>query len=132
MSLTDPIANMLTNIRNALQAKHESVDIPASKVNERVLQIFKDTGYIEDYRLMKNNVQGTLKVYLKYTEDKRPAIIGIKRISKPGLRVYKRYDQVPRVLNGLGTAVISTSKGVIDDKEARRQKVGGEIVCYIW
>ena len=131
MSLSDPIANMLTSIRNALQAKKLTVDIPASKLSGKILEIFKGQGYIEDYRLMKNDVQGTFKVYLKY-EGKQPAIIGIKRISKGGLRVYTPRNKIPRVLNGLGTAVISTSKGVLDDNEARRQGVGGEILCYIW
>lgn len=131
MSLSDPISNLLTIIRNGMQAKRDFVDIPASNLNGKILEIFKKDGYIEDYRLMKDNVQGTLKVYLRY-DGKKPAIIGIKRISKPGLRVYKGGDAIPRVLNGLGTAVISTSKGVISDREARKQKIGGEILCYIW
>lgn len=131
MSLTDPTANMLTNIRNASQVHKETVDIPASKLIGKILEIFKNDGYIEDFRLMKNNVQGSYKVYLKY-ENKGSAIIGLKRISKPGLRVYASGNRVPRVLNGLGTAVISTSKGVLGDREARKLKVGGEVVCYIW
>ena len=131
MSLNDPIANMLTSIRNANQAKKPTLDIPASKLSGKILEIFKNQGYIEDYRLMKNDVQGTFKVYLKY-EGKKSAIIGIKRISKSGLRVYTPRNKIPRVLNGFGTAVISTSKGVLDDNEARRQGVGGEILCYIW
>jgi len=131
MSLTDPIANMLTIIRNALQARKETVDIPASKVIGKLLEIFKQDGYIEDFRLLKNNVQGTYKIYLKY-EKKKPAIIGLKRISRPGLRVYAQREKLPRVLNGLGTAVISTSKGILTDREARRTKVGGEVMCYIW
>lgn len=131
MSLSDPIANSLTNIRNATQARKETVDIPASKLVERIVQIFKDDGYIEDYRLLKNNTQGTLKVYLKY-ENKKPSISGLKRISRPGLRIYSEYNKLPRVLNGLGTAIISTSKGVMCDREARKLKVGGEVVCYIW
>ncbi len=131
MSLTDPIANMLTQIRNAIQVRKETVDIPASKLTGKILGIFKDTEYIEDFRLLKNNVQGTYKVYLKY-EDKIPAIIGLKRISKPGLKVYAPSNRIPRVLNGLGTAVISSSKGVVGDREARKLKVGGEVICYIW
>ncbi|HPB67472.1 MAG TPA: 30S ribosomal protein S8 [Candidatus Omnitrophota bacterium] len=131
MSLNDPIANMLTSIRNAIQAHKLTVDIPASKLKGTILEIFKTQGYIEDCRLMKNDVQGTFKVYLKY-EGKKSAIIGIKRISKSGLRVYAPRNKVPRVLNGLGTAIISTSKGVLDDHEARRQGVGGEVLCYIW
>ena len=131
MSLSDPIANMLTIIRNALQARKETVDIPASKMIGKILEIFKNDGYIEDFRLLKNNVQGTYKIYLKYAK-KKPAIIGLKRISRPGMRVYKPCDRIPRVLNGLGTAVISTSKGLLTDRQARRQKIGGEVVCYIW
>ena len=132
MSLTDPIANMLTSIRNALQAKKETVDVPASKISEQILSIFKETGYIEDFRLLKDSVQGTLKIYLKYEQNKKPSIIGIERISKPGLRVYATHDRLPRVLNGLGTAVLSTSKGIMDQKKARELKIGGEVLCHIW
>lgn len=131
MSLTDPIANLLTNIRNANRIKQETVEVPASKLGEKILEIFKNDGYIEDFRLLKNNTQGVFKIYLKY-ETKGPSIIGLKRISKPGLRIYVRQDRVPRVLNGLGTAVISTSRGVITDREARKLRVGGEVVCHIW
>lgn len=131
MSFSDPIASLLTNIRNALQGKKETVDIPASKLIGKILEIFKQSGYIEDFRLLKNNVQGTFKVYLKY-ENKRPAIIGLKRVSRPGLRIYAKGDKVPRVLNGLGTAVLSTSKGVISSREAHKLGLGGEVLCYIW
>ena len=131
MSLNDPISNMLTNIRNAIQVKKETVDVRASNLTGQILEIFKQDGYITDYRLMKDDVQGTFKIYLKY-EEKKPAIIGIKRVSKPGLRVYAPRVKIPRVLNGLGTAVLSTSKGVVNDKNARRLGVGGEILCYIW
>ena len=131
MAVTDPIANMLTIIRNALKVRRETVDIPASKLNEKILNIFKKDGYIEDVRLLKDQKQGVLKVYLKY-DNKQPVISGIQRISKSGLRVYAQNDQIPRVLNGMGTAVISTSKGVLDDKEARKLKIGGEVLCYIW
>ncbi len=131
MALNDPISNLLTIIRNGKQVNKESVDIPASKLGEKILLIFKDDGYIEDFRLMKNDVQGTFKVYLKY-EAKKSVIVGLRRISKPGLRVYKQFKEIPRVLNGLGTAVISTSKGVMSDREARKQKIGGEVLCYIW
>lgn len=131
MSLNDPISDLLTIIRNGVQAGKETVDIPASKLNGRILEIFKNDGYIEDVRLMKNNTQGTFKVYLKY-ENKKPAIMGLRRISKSGLRVYRKNDELPRVLNGLGTAVLSTSKGVISDREARKLNVGGEILCYVW
>lgn len=131
MSLNDPISDLLTTIRNGVQAEKETVDIPASKLNGRILEIFKNDGYIEDVRLMKNNAQGTFKVYLKY-ENRKPAIMGLRRISKSGLRVYRKNDELPRVLNGLGTAVLSTSKGVVTDREARKLNVGGEILCYIW
>ena len=131
MSLTDPIANLLTNIRNAARVKQETVEVPASKLGGKILEIFKNDGYIADYRLLKNNVQGVFKIYLKY-EGKDSSIIGLKRVSKPGLRIYVRCDRVPRVINGLGTAVISTSRGVITDREARKLKVGGEVVCHIW
>jgi len=131
MSLNDPISDLLTTIRNGVQADKETVDIPASKLSGRILEIFKNDGYIEDVRLMKNNTQGTFKVYLKY-ENKKPAIMGLRRISKSGLRVYRKNDELPHVLNGLGTAVLSTSKGVITDREARKLRVGGEILCYVW
>lgn len=131
MSLNDPVSNLLTIIRNANMVQKETVDIPTSKLSLNILEIFKKDGYIENFRLLKDNVQGTLKVYLKY-EDKKPTIRGLKRISKSGLRVYVKHDQLPRVLNGLGTAVVSTSKGLMTDREARKQKVGGEVICYIW
>ena len=131
MSLTDPVGNVLTNIRNAIQAKKETVDVPASNLSGRILEIFKTDGYIEDFRLLKNNAQGTYKIYLKY-DNKKPVIIGLKRVSKPGLRVYANRLRIPRVLNGLGTAVISTSKGVVTDRDARKLKVGGEVICHIW
>ena len=132
MSVSDPIADTLTIIRNAtMYARRETVEFPASKLLERVLAIFKTDGYVEDFRLLKDDKQGVLKVYLKY-ENNKPAIMGLKRISRPGLRVYADNNRIPRVLNGLGTAVLSTSKGVISDREARRLKVGGEVICYIW
>ena len=131
MALNDPISNLLTVIRNGVHAQKETVDIPASRLNGKILDIFKNDGYIEDVRLMKNNVQGTFKVYLRY-ENKKPAIMGLRRVSKSGLRIYKKSDELPRVLNGLGTAVLSTSKGVVTDREARKLKIGGEVLCYIW
>ena len=131
MSLNDPISNLLTNIRNAVSAGKETVDVPASRLSGRVLDIFKNDGYIEDSRAMKANAQGSFKIYLKY-DNKKPLITGIKRISKPGLRIYVQRDEIPRVLSGMGTAVISTSKGVINDREARKLKIGGEILCHIW
>ncbi len=131
MAVSDPIANMLTIIRNALRVRKDTVDIPASKLVEKILAIFKQDGYIEDYRLLKDNKQGVLKVYLKY-ENKKPVISGLKRVSRSGLRIYAGVTEIPKVLNGLGTAVISTSKGVVDDREARKLKIGGEVLCYIW
>ena len=131
MSLSDPISNMLTMIRNAAHARKETVDIPASRLNERILEIFKTDGYIEDSRFLKDNKQGVLKVYLKYAQ-KKSVILGLRRISRPGLRMYVRNDEVPRVLNGLGTAVLSTSRGVMTDRDARKSKVGGEVLCYVW
>jgi small subunit ribosomal protein S8 len=131
MSLNDPISNLLTNLRNASRVRLETVDVPASKLSEKILEIFKNDGYIQEFRLMKTNAQGTFKVYLKY-DGRKSSIMGLRRISRPGLRVYAENDRLPRVLNGLGTAVISTSKGVIGDREARKLKVGGEILCYIW
>ena len=131
MSVSDPIADTLTILRNALHARKETVEFPASKLLERLMVIFKKDGYVEDFRLLKDNKQGVLKVYLKY-ENTKPGITGIKRISRPGLRVYADNGRIPRVLSGLGTAVLSTSKGVITDREARKMKIGGEVICYIW
>ena len=132
MSISDPVSNMLTIVRNAVHAKKETADVPASKLLEKALGIMKNDGYIADVRLLKDSKQGTLKVYLKYSTDKKSAIMGIKRISKPGLRVYAPGDKLPKVLNGLGTAVISTSKGVITNREARKLNVGGEVLFYVW
>ncbi|HOW35963.1 MAG TPA: 30S ribosomal protein S8 [Candidatus Omnitrophota bacterium] len=132
MSLSDPISNLLTNIRNASRIQHETVDIPASKLSEKILEIFKQDGYIENFRLLKDNKQGILKVYLKYDKNRGKAITDLKRVSKSSRRVYVHCDEIPRVLNGLGTAVISTSKGIMTDREARKNKIGGEVLCYIW
>lgn len=132
MSLNDPISNMLTMIRNAVRAQKESVDVPASKQNEHILALFKQDGYIENYRRIEDNKQGMLKIYLKYEKNKRPAITGLKRISKSSLRIYAKNERLPRVLNGLGTAVISTSRGILPDREARKLGIGGEVLCYIW
>jgi len=131
MSLSDPISDFLTRVRNGSHARKETVDIPASKLLEQIALIFKADGYIEDYRLLKDDKQGILKLYLKY-DNQKPSIIQIKRVSRPGLKVYVDNTHIPRVLNGLGTAVISTSKGVITDREARKLKIGGEVICYIW
>jgi len=132
MSLSDPIANMLTVIRNATEARKETVDIPASKLSEKIVSILKNEGYVLDFRVLKDDKQGILKVYLKYRTNKMPVIMGLKRISRPGLRKYVHSDKIPRVLSGLGTAVLTTSRGVITDKEARKLKIGGEVLCYVW
>ena len=130
--VTDTIADMLTRIRNANQMRYEEVKIPASKVKEEIARILKEAGYIKDYKLVKEDVQGTLVLTLKYTETRERVITGLKRISKPGLRVYAKNDEIPKVLNGLGIAIISTSKGIMTDKEARKENIGGEVLAYIW
>lgn len=131
MALTDPIADMLTRIRNANQAKHEIVEIPASKFKVKLAEILLEEGYIKNFELIEEGVQGTIKVELKYNGDRR-VITGIKRISKPGLRIYANKNEIPKVLGGLGTAIISTSSGVVTDKHARKLGVGGEVICYVW
>ena len=131
MVMTDPIADMLTRIRNANQMKHETVDIPASNLKKEILELLKKEGYIVGYKVVKGDVQDTLRVTLKYLQNER-VVKGLKRISKPGLRVYAKTNEIPKVLNGLGIAVISTSKGIMTDREARKQKVGGEILAYVW
>lgn len=131
MVMTDPIADMLTRIRNANQMKHATVEMPASKLKQEVLELLKKEGYIVGVLRVKGEVQDTLRVTLKYLQDTR-VVKGLKRISKPGLRVYAKNSEIPKVLNGLGIAVISTSKGVMTDREARKQKVGGEILAYVW
>ncbi|NLM38484.1 MAG: 30S ribosomal protein S8 [Firmicutes bacterium] len=132
MVMTDPIADMLTRIRNANSVKHESVDIPSSKLKVEIARILKDEGFIREYKVIEDGKQGILRIYLKYTPQKDQVIQGLKRISKPGLRVYANKDEVPRVLGGLGIAILSTSKGVITDKTARQEGVGGEVICYVW
>ncbi len=131
MAVTDPIADFLTRIRNASKARKIKVEIPSSKMKAGLAEILKKNGYIYDYKIDEDSKQNVISVLLKYS-DGEPAINGLKRISKPGLRIYKKSDELPRVLNGLGTAVISTSKGLLTEKEARRQDAGGEVVCYIW
>lgn len=131
MVMTDPIADMLTRIRNANQMRHATVDMPASKIKKQVLELLKKEGYIVNISVIKGDVQDTLRVTLKYLQNDR-VIKGLKRISKPGLRVYAKTNEIPRVLNGLGIAVISTSNGILTDREARKQKVGGEILAYVW
>ena len=132
MAMTDPIADMLTRIRNANTAGHKTVDIPASNMKKSIAEILKNEGFINDYQVVQDNAQGTIKIDLKYGPGKEKTIYGIKKISKPGLRVYAKANEVPKVLGGLGIAIISTSKGVISDKEARKLGVGGEVICYVW
>ena len=132
MVMTDPIADMLTRIRNANQMKHLTVLVPASKIKLEILNVIKNEGYIEDVEFVEDGKQGEIKVTLKYTDKKERVITGLKRISKPGLRVYAKNDEIPKVLNGLGIAIISTSKGIMTDKEARKENIGGEVLAYIW
>ena len=130
--MTDPIADMLTRIRNGNSAKHQSIDVPASKMKKDIAEILLNEGFIKGYEVEEDGKQGILKIDLKYGENEERIISGIKRISKPGLRVYVKSNELPRVLGGLGIAIISTSKGVLTDKDARNQQVGGEVVCYVW
>lgn len=132
MVMTDPIADMLTRIRNANSVKHETVDIPRSKLKEEVARILKGEGFIREYKMIEDGKQGIIRIYLKYDADKGQVIQGLKRISKPGLRVYANKEQVPRVLGGLGVAILSTSNGVMSDRLARQEGVGGEVICYVW
>ncbi|HPX71841.1 MAG TPA: 30S ribosomal protein S8 [Acholeplasmataceae bacterium] len=132
MVMTDPIADMLTRIRNANRMRHETVEIPLSKMKEEIAKILVKEGFIVSYEVVPSEVQGTLVVTLKYTSTRERVIKGLKRISKPGLRVYAKVEELPRVLNGLGIALISTSKGIMTDKEARLNQVGGEVLAYVW
>ena len=133
MQITDTIADMLTRIRNANSAKHDSVDIPASNMKKAIAQILVDEGYIKNYQIIEDGKQGVIRVTLKYQgASKSPVLLGLRRVSKPGLRVYVGADELPRVLRGLGIAIISTSKGVMTDKKAREAHVGGEVLAFIW
>ena len=132
MQITDPIADMLTRIRNASAAKHATVDIPASNMKKAIAQILLDEGYIKNFQIVNDGKQGVIKVTLKYTQNKEQVIKGLRRVSKPGLRVYVGVEDLPRVLKGLGIAIISTSKGVMTDKKARADKVGGEVLAFVW
>ena len=132
MSMSDPIADFLTLIRNANMAQHESVEAPASKMKKDIAEILKNEGFIRDVEYVDDNKQGIIRVFLKYGNDGQRVISGLKRISKPGLRTYVKADAVPKVLNGLGIAIISTSEGVVTDKVARAKKIGGEVIAYIW
>ena len=132
MTMTDPVADMLTRIRNANTAGHATVDIPQSKIKMSIADILVKEGYIKSYEVVEGETQNTLRVAMKYGPDKTRVINGIKRISKPGLKVYAKKDEVPKVLGGLGIAIISTSNGLITDKDARKLGVGGEVICYVW
>lgn len=132
MQITDAIADMLTRVRNASSAKHESVDIPASNLKKEVARILLDEGYIRNLELIDDGKQGVIRIVLKYSANKQNVITGIKRISKPGLRVYANKDELPKVLGGLGIAIISTSKGIMTDKKARNEGVGGEVLAFVW
>ncbi len=132
MHITDPIADMLTRIRNAGAARHTTVDVPASNMKKAIAQILHEEGYIKSYTVVDDGIQGTIRINLKYTAGKEKAITGLRRVSKPGLRVYAGSEELPRVLKGLGIAIISTSKGVITDKKARELNVGGEVLAFVW
>ena len=131
--VTDTIADMLTRIRNANSMRYEEVKVPASNIKKEIARILKEEGFINDYKIdSEENTQGSITIYLKYTDKKERVITGLRRISKPGLRVYAKNDEIPKVLNGLGIAIISTSKGIMTDKQARKENIGGEVLAYIW
>ncbi len=130
--MTDPIGDMLTRIRNASSARHETCLVPKSRLKVRIAEVLKEEGFIKDFVVHQDGVQGAITILLKYSGDREPAISDIKRVSKPGLRRYVANDSIPRVLNGMGIAILSTSKGVLVDREARKQKVGGELICTVW
>ena len=132
MSVTDPIADLLTRMRNANQMRYNEVVVPSSKVKQEIVKILKDEGYITDYKIEKNNVQDNIIITLKYGKNKERVISGLKRISKPGLRVYAKAEEIPTVLNGLGISIVSTSKGIMTGKEAKKENLGGEVLAYIW
>lgn len=132
MTMTDPIADMLTRIRNGNMAKHETIDIPASNMKKEIANILLEEGFIKGFDVIEDGKQGIIRMQLKYGKNKEKVITGIKKISKPGLRVYAKKDEIPRVLGGLGIAIISTSRGIVTDKVARKEGVGGEVIAYIW
>ena len=132
MQITDPIADMLTRIRNAGTAKHDTVDVPASKMKKAIAEILLNEGYIKSFQIIDDGTQGVIRITLKYLPGKEKAIQGLRRVSKPGLRVYAGADELPRVLNGLGIAIISTSKGIMTDKAARAAHIGGEVLAFVW
>jgi small subunit ribosomal protein S8 len=132
MSMTDPISDLLTRIRNATMVRHDRADIPASKMKLEIVKILKQEGFIRTFKLLEEGPQGVIRLYLKYADDGEPAIHGLKRVSRPGLRVYRRVNDLPKVRNGLGIAVISTNRGVLTDEQARSLRVGGEVLCELW
>ena len=132
MQITDSIGDMLTRIRNANSAKHETVSVPASNMKKAIAQILVDEGYIKNYKLIEDGKQGVIRVTLKYGEGKSQVITGLRRVSKPGLRIYSNVEEMPKVMKGLGVAIVSTSKGIMTDREARKQNVGGEVLAFIW
>ena len=132
MTMTDPIADMLTRIRNANTVKHETVDVPASNIKKEISRILLEEGFIRGYDVIEDGKQGIIRIQLKYGQTGERVISGLKRISKPGMRVYADKHEVPRVLNGLGISIISTSKGILTDRQARKENVGGEVICYVW
>ena len=132
MVMTDPVADFLTRIRNGNMVMHQTVEVPGSKMKIGLAKILKEEGYIKDFEYIEDGKQGVIRIYLKYGPNKEKIITGLKRISKPGLRVYVQKDEVPKVLGGLGTAIVSTSKGLMTDKNARKEGLGGEVICYIW
>jgi len=132
MSMTDPIADMLTRIRNASTARHDEVDVPASNVKKSIAQILMDEGYIKSYKLLEDNKQGVIRMQLKYAPDKKGVISGIRRVSKPGCKIYVTKDKLPQVRGGYGSAIISTSKGIMTSSQCKKEHVGGEVLCYIW
>ena len=132
MQITDTIADMLTRIRNASSAKHDSVDVPASRVKKAIAQILLDEGYIQSFTVLEDGKQGVIQITLKYGQNKSQIITGIRRVSKPGLRIYTNVEDMPKVMKGLGIAILSTSKGIMTDKDARKANVGGEVLAYVW
>ena len=132
MVISDPIADMLTRIRNAQVARHDSVTIPASNMKKAIAKILLDEGYVKSVENLNEGIQGSIKITLKYQDKKQPVIVGLRRISKPGLRVYATCEELPKVLGGLGIAIVSTSRGVMTDRAARKENIGGEVLCYVW
>src|SRR2546428_1499617 len=132
MSMSDPIADLLTRVRNASRAEHEKVDIPSSKLKVRLAELLKDEGFVKNFRVLEDKKQGVLRVYLKYGAGNERMISGLVRVSTPGRRVYVGHDEIPSILGGMGVALLSTSRGVFTDREARKQKVGGEVLAYVW